>query len=404
MGGKTVVLGVTGGIAAYKACDLVSRLVKNGLAVHVIMTKAACEFVKPLTFETLTSRRVVCDMFDRNHSWEVEHISLAKAADVFAVAPATANFIGKAACAIADDMLTTTFLACKAPKVIAPAMNTAMFENPVVQQNLALLKARGAVIIEPACGHLACGDTGKGKLAEVSEIEEAILNQLANKDLKGLHIAVTAGPTQEALDPVRYLTNHSTGKMGYAIARAAVRRGAEVTLISGPVALAPVPGARLVRVTSALEMRDAVIKVFPETDIIIKAAAVGDYRPAQAAQEKIKKQGEEMRLELVRNPDILREIGGIKSERQIVCGFSMETQALLEHSAAKLMDKNCDMMVANNLRTEGAGFGTDTNVATFLYRDGRRESLPLMEKDKLADEILNRVVEILNRVVELRGR
>lgn len=397
MGGKTVVLGVTGGIAAYKACDLVSRLVKNGLAVHVIMTKAACEFVKPLTFETLTSRRVVCDMFDRNHSWEVEHISLAKAADVFAVAPATANFIGKAACAIADDMLTTTFLACKAPKVIAPAMNTAMFENPVVQQNLALLKARGAVIIEPACGHLACGDTGKGKLAEVSEIEEAILNQLANKDLKGLHIAVTAGPTQEALDPVRYLTNHSTGKMGYAIARAAVRRGAEVTLISGPVALAPVPGARLVRVTSALEMRDAVIKVFPETDIIIKAAAVGDYRPAQAAQEKIKKQGEEMRLELVRNPDILREIGGIKSERQIVCGFSMETQALLEHSAAKLMDKNCDMMVANNLRTEGAGFGTDTNVATFLYRDGRRESLPLMEKDKLADEILNRVVELRGR-------
>lgn len=397
MGGKTVVLGVTGGIAAYKACDLVSRLVKNGLAVHVIMTKAACEFVKPLTFETLTSRRVVCDMFDRNHSWEVEHISLAKAADVFAVAPATANFIGKAACAIADDMLTTTFLACKAPKVIAPAMNTAMFENPVVQQNLALLKARGAVIIEPACGHLACGDTGKGKLAEVSEIEEAILNQLANKDLKGLHIAVTAGPTQEALDPVRYLTNHSTGKMGYAIARAAVRRGAEVTLISGPVALAPVPGARLVRVTSALEMRDAVIKVFPETDIIIKAAAVGDYRPAQAAQEKIKKQGEDMRLELVRNPDILREIGGIKSERQIVCGFSMETQALLEHSAAKLMDKNCDMMVANNLRTEGAGFGTDTNVATFLYRDGRRESLPLMEKDKLADEILNRVVELRGR-------
>lgn len=397
MGEKTVVLGVTGGIAAYKACDLVSRLVKNGLAVHVIMTKAACEFVKPLTFETLTSRRVVCDMFDRNHSWEVEHISLAKAADVFAVAPATANFIGKAACAIADDMLTTTFLACKAPKVIAPAMNTAMFENPVVQQNLALLKARGAVIIEPACGHLACGDTGKGKLAEASEIEEAILNQLANKDLKGLHIAVTAGPTQEALDPVRYLTNHSTGKMGYAIARAAVRRGAEVTLISGPVALAPVLGARLVPVTSALEMRDAVVKVFPETDIIIKAAAVGDYRPVQAAKEKIKKQGEEMRLELVRNPDILREIGGIKSENQIVCGFSMETQALLEHSAAKLMDKNCDMMVANNLRTEGAGFGTDTNVATFLYRDGRRESLPLMEKDKLADEILNRVVELRGR-------
>ncbi len=392
--GKTVVLGVTGGIAAYKACDLVSRLHKKGINIRIIMTEHACEFVQPLTFEVLSGNRVVTDMFNRDFPWEVEHISLAKAADVFAVVPATANILGKYAHGIADDMLSTTLLATRAPVLFAPAMNTNMYEHPAVQENIATLKQRGCLFVEPASGHLACGDTGKGKLADVETIEQAILDALTEKDMEGMHVTVTAGPTREAMDPVRFLSNHSTGKMGYAIARSAKMRGAQVTLITGPVSLAPLDGVHMVPITSACEMREAVMEALPQSDLVIKAAAVGDYRPAQFQDDKIKKHDEDMSISLVRNPDILAEIGENRRDDQVICGFSMETRDLLENSAKKLKKKNCDVIVANNLKVKGAGFAGDTNVVTLLYRDGTVEPLELMEKDSVADILLERLVAL----------
>lgn len=392
--GKTVVLGVTGGIAAYKACDLVSRLHKKHINIRIIMTEHACEFVQPLTFEVLSGNRVVTDMFNRDFPWEVEHISLAKAADVFAVVPATANILGKYACGIADDMLSTTLLATRAPVLFAPAMNTAMYENPMVQQNMEVLKQRGCLFVEPASGMLACGDTGKGKLADVDTIEQAILDALTPKDMAGMRVTVTAGPTREAMDPVRFLSNHSTGKMGYAIARSAKMRGAEVTLVSGPVSLPPVEGVAMVPVNSALEMREAVMQALPESDVVIKAAAVGDYRPAELKTDKIKKHDDDMSVALVRNPDILAEIGQNRREDQVICGFSMETRDLLENSAKKLQNKNCDVIVANNLKVKGAGFAGDTNVVTLLYRDGTTEPLELMGKDSVADILLDRLLAL----------
>lgn len=395
--GKTVVLGVTGGIAAYKACDLVSRLKKKQIDVRVILTAHACEFVQPLTFEVLSGARAVTDMFRRDFPWEVEHISLAKAADVFAVVPATANILGKYAHGIADDMLSTTLLATRAPVLFAPAMNTAMYENPAVQQNISALKARGCLFVEPTSGHLACGDTGKGKLADVETIEQAILDALTEKDMRGMRVTVTAGPTQEAMDPVRFLSNHSTGKMGYAIARSAKMRGADVTLISGPVALPPVDGVEVVSVTSARDMRDAVMQALPQSDLVIKAAAVGDYRPAEFREDKIKKHDDDMTISLVRNPDILAEIGEKRRDDQVICGFSMETRDLLENSEKKLKKKNCDVIVANNLKVKGAGFAGDTNVVTLLYRDGTVEPLALMEKDSVADILLERLLALYRR-------
>lgn len=390
--GKTVVLGVTGGIAAYKACDLVSRLRKKNINIHVIMTAHACEFVKPLTFEVLSGARAVTDQFNRDFPWEVEHITLAKAADVFAVVPATANILGKYAHGIADDMLSTTLLATRAPVLFAPAMNTAMYENPAVQENIATLKARGCLFVEPATGLLACGDTGRGKLADVDVIEQAIYDALTEKDMKGMHVTVTAGPTREALDPVRFLSNHSTGKMGYAIARNAKMRGASVTLITGPVALPPIDGVEMVPVTSARDMREAVMNVLPKSDFVIKAAAVGDYRPADYADDKIKKKNDDMSVALVRNPDILAEIGEKRRDDQVICGFSMETRDLVENSTKKLKKKNCDVIVANNLKVAGAGFAGDTNVVTLLYRDGTREALELMGKGDVASILLDRLL------------
>lgn len=392
--GKSVVLCVTGGIAAYKAADLTSRLKKKGAEVFIIMTQSATEFITPLTLEVLSGNRVIVDMFNRDFPWEVEHISLAKRADVFVLAPATANVIGKAAHGIADDMVSTTLMATKAPLVIAPAMNTGMYENPVVQQNLEILRRRGARVIEPASGRLACGDTGRGKLADPADIAREIECAATEQDLKGLSILVTAGPTREAMDPVRFLSNHSTGKMGYAVAESAFARGAKVTLVSGPVALEPPRGVSVVPVTSACDMRDVMLARLDAADWVIKAAAVGDYRPAQAADDKMKKKNSELSVELVRNPDILAEIGGKKRAGQLICGFSMETRDLLENSRAKLMKKNCDMMVANNLKTAGAGFAHDTNVATLLYRDGSSEPLTLMSKEDLAGIVLDRLLAI----------
>ncbi len=392
--GKTVVLCITGGIAAYKAADLTSRLRKLGAKVHIIMTESATHFITPLTLEVLSENRVVTDMFDRAFTWEVEHISLAKCADVFVVAPATANIIGKAAHGIADDMASTTLMATKAPVVIAPAMNTNMYQNPVVQDNIAQLKARGFHFVEPESGRLACGDTGTGKLADPAVIAEAIVHAAAPQDLAGLSLLITAGPTREALDPVRFISNHSTGKMGYAIAQHAVRRGAKVTLVSGPVDLDAPHGVTVVPVGSALEMHDAVLSRLPEQDWVIKAAAVGDYRPATQAQDKIKKKADDLSVALVKNPDILKEIGAQRRDNQLVCGFSMETQDLIANSKAKLESKNCDLLVANNLKTEGAGFAHDTNVATILYRDGQMEALSLMQKEQLADLLLDRMLKL----------
>ena len=392
--GKNIVLCVTGGIAAYKAADLTSRLRKLGAQVYIIMTESATHFITPLTLEVLSEHRVVTDMFDRTFTWEVEHISLAKRADIFVIAPATANIIGKAAHGIADDMVSTTLMATKAPMVIAPAMNTNMYENPVVQANITALKQKGVRFVAPAAGRLACGDTGKGKLADPADIVQAIEAAATPQDLAGLSILVTAGPTRESMDPVRFISNHSTGKMGYAIAHRAQMRGAQVTLVSGPVSLDAPAGVTMVPVVSALQMRDAVLSRLPEQDWVIKAAAVGDYRPETQAENKLKKKADEMSVALVKNPDILHEVGQRKQATQTVCGFSMETQNLLENSKAKLEEKNCDMLVANNLKTAGAGFAHDTNVATLLYRDGTVESLDLMQKDTLADIVLDRMLAL----------
>lgn len=391
---KTILLGVTGGIAAYKSASLASRLVKAGAEVRVIMTEHATNFINPITFETLTGHKCITDTFDRNFEFQVEHVSLAKKADVIMVAPATANIIAKLAHGLADDMLTTTILASHAPKLVAPAMNTGMYENPVTQDNLALLKKYGMEVIEPAAGHLACGDEGKGKMPEPEILYEHILRSCACKqDMKGLKVLVTAGPTQEAVDPVRFLTNHSSGRMGYSIAKACMLRGADVTLVTGRTALTPPLFVDVVPVVSAKDMYDAVISRSGEMDIIIKAAAVADYRPVHVAEEKVKKSDSSFSLELERTDDILKYLGEHKKPGQFLCGFSMETENMLENSRKKLEKKHLDMIAANNLKVPGAGFETTTNIITIITPDSVKE-LELMSKDdaafRLLDEILSR--------------
>ena len=391
--GKCVLLGITGGIAAYKMANVASGLRKAGATVHVIMTENATKFITPLTFETLTNNRCVVDTFARDFQYDVKHISLAKAADLILIAPATANVIAKLANGLADDMLTTTVLAARCKKLVAPAMNTAMLENPITQDNLAKLKKYGFGIIEPAVGMLACKDVGSGKLPEPETLLDCIAMELAReKDMTGLHVTVTAGPTQEALDPVRYLTNHSTGRMGYAIAREAMLRGADVTLISGPTALKPVPEVKTVDVVSARDMFEAVQAALPETDILVKAAAVADYRPVSIAEDKIKKQDGDMAIPLERTDDILGWVAEHRHPGLFVCGFSMETRDMIENSKKKLDRKHLDMIAANNLKVAGAGFGVDTNVVTILTADGIQE-LPLMGKDQVAAKLLDAILE-----------
>ena len=390
--GKCVILGVTGGIAAYKMASVASGLRKAGAEVHVIMTENATEFITPLTFETLTNHRCVVDTFARDFQYDVAHISLAKAADLILIAPATANVIAKLANGIADDMLTTTVLAARCKKLVSPAMNTAMLENPITQDNLQKLRHYGFGIIAPAVGMLACKDVGSGKLPEPETLLDCIAMELAReKDLAGLRLTVTAGPTQEALDPVRYLTNHSTGRMGYAIAREAMLRGAQVTLISGPTALKPVPGVKTLPVVSAKEMFEAVKQTLPQTDILIKAAAVADYRPATVAEDKLKKSDGAMSIPLERTDDILGWVAQNRHPGLFVCGFSMETRDMVANSQLKLQKKHLDMIVANNLKVAGAGFGVDTNVATILTPDGIQE-LPLMGKDQVAGRLLDEII------------
>ncbi len=397
LSGKTILLGVTGGIAAYKAAALASALVKQHAAVEVVMTEHATKFIAPLTFEQLTGRRTMVDTFDRNFSHQVEHIALAERTDLVLIAPATANVCAKLAHGLADDMLTTTVLACTCPKLIAPAMNTHMYENPVTQDNLDLLRKYGWEVIAPASGRLACGSVGAGKLPEPELLLEHILRAAAlPHDLGGLRVLVTAGPTQEALDPVRYLTNHSTGKMGYAIARMAMMRGARVTLISGPTALTPPPFVEVVPVVSAQDMFDAVAARCEQADLIFKAAAVADYTPLTRAEDKVKKQDGELSLPLKRTADILAYVGEHRRPGQVICGFSMETQNMLENSRAKLEKKRVDMICANNLKVEGAGFGTDTNILTLITAAGAEE-LPLMSKEAAAGEILTRARKLLER-------
>lgn len=389
--GKCVVLGITGGIAAYKMANVASGLCKAGADVHSIMTQNATQFITPLTFETLTNNRCIVDTFDRDFKYEVTHISLAKAADLILIAPATANVIAKLAHGIADDMLTTTVLAARCKKLVAPAMNTAMLENPITQDNLAALRKYGFGIIEPAVGLLACKDVGSGKLPEPEILLDHIAMELAReKTLAGVRVTVTAGPTQEALDPVRYLTNHSSGRMGYAIAREAMLRGAQVTLISGQTALPPVPGVSMRPVTSARDMLEAVQEILPDTDILIKAAAVADYRPTAVSDNKIKKHDGDMSLPLERTEDILGWVAQNRHPGLFVCGFSMETQNMLENSAAKLKKKNLDMIAANNLKVDGAGFNGTTNVVTIITPDGITQ-LPLMEKSEVAAHLLDEI-------------
>ncbi len=395
--GKTVLLGVTGGIAAYKAAALASALVKQHAAVEVVMTKNATQFVTPLTFEQLTGHRAMADTFDRNFSHQVEHISLAQRTDLVIIAPATANVCAKLAHGLADDMLTTTVLACKCPKLIAPAMNTNMYENPVTQDNLEILRRYGWEVIEPASGRLACGAVGKGKMPEPEDILQHILRHLAlNHDLAGKKVLVTAGPTQEALDPVRYLTNHSTGKMGYAIARMAMLRGADVTLVSGPTAIAPPPFVTVVDVKSAADMFEAVAAHAPESDYIFKAAAVADYTPAEYQDNKMKKKDGELSIPLARTQDILAYLGQHRVDGQVICGFSMETQNMVENSREKLLKKNVDMICANNLKVAGAGFGVDTNIITVITAEDTTE-LPLQSKGSAANAILDQAIKISNR-------
>ncbi len=391
--GKCVVLGVTGSIAAYKIANLASALVKLHADVNVIMTKNATNFINPITFETLTGNKCLVDTFDRNFQFNVEHVALAKRADIFLVAPASANVIGKIAGGIADDMLTTTIMACKAPKLISPAMNTNMFENPIVQDNLKKLRSYGYEVIQPASGYLACGDTGAGKMPEPETLLAYILRTIAcEKDMVGKKVLVTAGPTQEPVDPVRFITNHSTGKMGYAIAENCMRRGAEVTLVSGPVQIASPLCVRVIPVVTAADMASAVKECYKEQDIIIKTAAVADYRPAHPADEKVKKKDAESVLELERTEDILAYLGAHRRDGQFICGFSMETENMLENSRAKLAKKNVDMIVANNLKVAGAGFGTDTNVVTIITKDDSRQ-LELMSKAEVAASIVDEILK-----------
>lgn len=393
--GKTVILGVTGGIAAYKSAWLTSLLVKAGADVQVIMTEHAREFIAPLTFEALTNQRCHTDTFDRNHEYSTEHVSLASRADAVIIAPATANVIAKLACGIADDMLTTTVLACDCPKIVVPAMNTRMYENPVTRDNLEKLRKYGVTVVEPAAGRLACGDVGKGKMPEPDVLFQYVLMACAfEKDMAGKKVLVTAGPTQERIDPVRYITNHSTGRMGYSIAKICALRGAEVTLVTGQTALEPPLFVDVVPVVSARDMYEAVVERSGEMDVIIKAAAVADYRPAVTSDEKIKKSDGDMAIDMERTDDILGYLGSCKKPGQFLCGFSMETQNMLENSRAKLRKKNLDMIVANNLKVKGAGFGTDTNVVTIITADMEKE-LELMSKDEVAARLLD---EILARI------
>ena len=390
--GKTVVLGVTGGIACYKAASLASALVKQHANVQVLMTENATRFISPITFEQLTGNKVLVDTFDRSFQHSVAHVSVADRADFVLIAPATANVLAKLAHGLADDMLTTTVLACNCPKAAAPAMNTKMYENPVTQDNIAALRRYGWEIVEPASGRLACGAVGKGKLPEPEQLLEVCLHQLAHsKDMIGKRVLVTAGPTRESLDPVRYLTNHSSGRMGYAIAKAASSRGAEVTLVSGPTAL-PCPGyVEVVDVVSAQDMYAAVTDRADQMDIIIKAAAVADYRPANIADQKMKKSDDELSIPLERTKDILAELGARKRPGQFLCGFSMETEHLLENSQKKLVKKHLDLIAANNVKVEGAGFGVDTNVLTLISPDGVRK-LPLLSKDEAANALLDEIL------------
>lgn len=394
---KTVLLGVTGGIAAYKAAALASLLVKQHASVEVIMTENATKFVTPLTFEQLTGNRTMVDTFDRNFSHQVEHISLAERTDLVIIAPATANVCAKLAHGLADDMLTTTVLACRCPKLIAPSMNTNMFENPVTQDNLETLKKYGWSVIEPASGRLACGAVGKGKLPEPDELLQHILKSIAMPhDLLGKKVLVTAGATRESIDPVRYITNHSTGKMGYAIAKAAMLRGAEVTLISGQTSIAPPLFVDVINITSAEDMFNAVAKNAENADFIFKAAAVADYTPTDYSDNKIKKKDDDMSIPLKRTRDILAYLGQNRRENQIICGFSMETENMLENSRQKLLKKNVDMICANNLKVEGAGFGVDTNIITVITANNVTE-LPLQSKDSAANAIIDEAVNFLNK-------
>ena len=394
--GKTVVLGVTGSIAAYKIASLASMLVKKQVNVHVIMTQNATNFINPITFETLTGHKCLADTFDRNFEFQVEHVSLAKQADMVMIAPASANVIGKLAHGIADDMLTTTLLACRCPKFMSPAMNTAMYENPMVQDNLKILEKYGYEVITPASGYLACGDTGSGKMPEPEILFQYIERELAgSKDLIGKKVLVTAGPTQENIDPVRYITNHSSGKMGYAVAKAAMLRGAEVTLVSGQTALTPPMFVDYVQITTAEEMYQAVTDRSDEQDIIIKAAAVADYRPKTVYDNKVKKQDGQMSIELERTRDILAYLGEHKRENQFLCGFSMETENMIGNSRAKLQKKNLDMVAANNVKVEGAGFQGDTNVMTLITQD-QEIALPLMSKEEAANKILDTIRSVMS--------
>ena len=398
--GKHIVLGVSGSIAAFKIASLASRLAKKRADVTVIMTPNATNFINPITFEELTGNKCLVDTFDRNFQHSVEHVSLAKQTDVMLVAPASANVIAKAAHGIADDMLTTTLLACQCPKIFAPAMNTRMYHNPVVQDNLKVLEKYGMEVITPATGYLACGDTGEGKMPEPEVLYEAVVKALTPKDMAGMRVLVTAGPTQEKFDPVRYISNHSTGKMGYAIARAAMLRGADVTLVSGKVSIPSPAGVNMVPVVSAADMAQAVKASAGEQDIIIKAAAVADYRPVVTADEKMKKKDGELTVALERTEDILAYLGAHRKDGQFICGFSMETEHMLENSRAKLEKKNIDMIVANNLRQEGAGFGTDTNVVTLLTKEETLE-LPILSKEEVADRLLTFILHKLGKKAEI---
>ena len=394
LAGKTVLLCVSGSIAAYKIVYLASALKKLKADVHVLMTRNATNFINPITFETLTGNKCLVDTFDRNFEFSVEHVSLAKAADVVLVAPASANVIAKLAHGLADDMLTTTVLACTCKKIISPAMNTRMFENPITQDNLKICEHYGMEVISPASGYLACGDTGAGKMPEPEVLLQYILKEVQyEKDLKGKKILVTAGPTREAIDPVRYITNHSTGKMGYAIAKTAALRGAEVTLVSGPAEVEPPMFVNFVPVVTAKDMFEAVTGRSDEMDAVIKAAAVADYRPKFVNTEKTKKKDGDMAIELERTDDILKWLGEHKKDSQFLCGFSMETEHMLENSRAKLKKKNLDMIVANNLKVAGAGFGTDTNVVTMI-RENKETELPIMSKEEVAGAILDEIFEI----------
>ena len=395
--GKTVVIGVSGGIAVYKTLDVVSRLRKLGVNVNVIMTKSATEFVTPLSFQSLSQNYVVCDMFEDPKTWDVEHISLAKRADVFLIAPATANVIGKIANGIADDMLTTTVMATKAKVLIAPAMNTNMYENPILQRNINTLKELGYNFVEPESGRLACGDTGKGKLASPETIVDEVVKLLSKgQDLKGKSIIVTAGPTVESIDPMRYITNRSTGKMGYSIAKEAIERGADVTLITGPTNLTPPQNLKkLVKIESAKDMYEAVLANLDENDVVIKSAAVADYKPKNYSNKKIKKSDDDLVIELDRNKDIAQEIGKIKNNK-ILVGFAAETNDLIENASLKIKKKNLDFIVANDLTKEGAGFGVDTNIVKIIDKEGNITEYPKMKKEEVANIILDKIKELLS--------